>query len=646
MPGIYKLFTAIVAIIGNISLISTGEMNPLFSIAGTGLLFGYYRAMKGRASLPKWSIGSLSLTTFIVFLIDATNSGDIFLAVAQMTLIFQTLKSFDIKEPWDPLQVFFVSLLQLLMASELTNSISFGVVFLVFLVFIVISILLGHFVKEGQSVFRPFLKPVALITILTLVLTAVFFVSVPRLKRGLWGKSFLRGIKTAGFSEKVDFGSFGKVKLDETVVMRVILSPDLNEPLYMRGMTFDHFDNVAWYDSIKDRIRVRRSEMVPGTDTPDKSREFEADIYLEPIDSDVIFTINNPYKIESAGYYMRRDSAGSFYMRQKISKRFFYRIFSNDLHYQDKTQLSSYLQFPLEASSVQRLTETVTSGAIGTEEKAIGIRDYLVNNFEYSLETGEPEDGSSVIEHFLFNSRKGYCEHFATAMTLMLRSAGIPARLVTGFSSSRKNEYGNYYIIRQSDAHSWVEAFINDRWERFDPTPALTSPARLSLMLLLDVLNLNWYRYVIGFSAYDQVRITHYLLGFRKPEFSIPAVLNFKTAMPVIALVLLFIIIRLKSKGLTFKKYSGVSAEYIKFRKKVSRSGGRIRPSSSTDEVLNEAVGTVRFNPSEAKRFIDCYRFLRFSGRTDTETMNDFYRIAGKLKKRRRAVTNQYDEES
>jgi len=293
---------------------------------------------------------------------------------------------------------------------------------------------------------------------------------------------------------------------------------------------------------------------------------------------------------------------------------------------------------------VRRLTETVTSGSNDAAEKATGIRDYLINNFKYSLETEEPDDGSSVIEHFLFNSRKGYCEHFATAMTLMLRSAGIPARLVTGYAGSRKNEYGNYYIIRQSNAHSWVEAFIKDRWKRFDPTPALTSPARLSFLLFLDLLNLNWYRYVIGFSAYDQIRITHYLLGFKKPEFNVPAVLNYKSAILVAALLIMFLIVKLKSKGLAFTNYSGVSAEYLKFRKRVSRFGGRIYPSSSTDEVRNEAVGTGRFNSLDIKRFIDCYRFLRFSGRTDTETLNDFYRVSRILKKRRRTVTDRSEE--
>jgi transglutaminase-like putative cysteine protease len=636
MPGTYKLFTAIVALIGNVSLILTGEMTPLFSIIGTGLLWGYFRSMKGYASLPKGVVGILSLSTFIVFVANSYISGDIYLSVAHMTLIFQTLKSFDIKEPWDPLQVFFVSLLQLLMASELTNSLSFGVVFLVFLVFIVVSMVLGHFVKEEQKIFGPFLGPVAFITVFSLVLTVIFFISIPRLQRGLWGKSFLKGIKTTGFSEKVDFGSFGTVKLDETVVMRVIIRPDPYEPVYLRGMTFDYFDNTAWYDTLRERSGLYRTSGGFSEEVPGDYRTFESEIYLEPIDSDIVFTIMKPHKIYSTGYYLRRDSAGSFFMKQKISKRFFYRMFSHDGYYHDNSHMKSYLQLPEMVHSVRGLAESVTAGATGPEDKARAIENYLLTNYAYSLENSVPDKGFTAIENFVFNSKKGYCEHFATTMTLMLRSVGIPARLVTGYLGGRKNEFGDYYLVRQSDAHSWVEAYTGDRWKTHDPTPALESPVRQSLLLLLDTINLNWYRYVVGFSTYDQIRMTHYLLGYRRSLMSLPEAPIMRFVIAVLFLLGIFYVLKKKLRKPAPVRYEGVPAEYWRFRKKVSLYGGRILPSSSTDDVLKEAIGTGVFDPDAVRTFIHCYRFLRFSGRTDKEVLNDFHLSSDRLKKRSR----------
>jgi transglutaminase-like putative cysteine protease len=633
MPGIYKLFTAVVALIGNISLISTGEMNPVFSIIGTGLFWGYYRALRRYPSLPKWAVGTLTSTTFIIFLVNLYISRDIFISVAQMTLIFQTIKSFDIKDPWDPLQVFFMSLLQLLMASELTNTIYFGIVFVVFVIFFVISIVLGHFVKEGQGTFRPYQKPIVLITIITIILTIAFFVSLPRFRSSLWGKSFSKGIKTAGFSEKVDFGSFEELKLDETVVMRILLTPEERGPHYLRGMTFDYFDTSAWYDTLKHTRKLFRTSDDFNIDVPAGAKKYEAEIYLEPIDTDVIFTFKTPYKIDAPGFFMRGDNAGSFYMKQKASKRFSYKLYSIDSYYYDNMDIDSYLQFSDNIPSVKKLAEGITAISADNLRKAEKIKDYLISNYTYSLSAGRPSDGSNAIEYFLLKSKRGYCEHFATTMVLMLRSINIPARLVTGFLSGQRNDVGNYYFVRQSDAHSWVEAFIDGRWMLFDPTPQADISRKSTLLLFLDMMRLNWNRYVVGFSSYDQKQAANYLFDFSKMKIKLPGIPYVKIAFAVIAIFILYFIYKSRRNGYVHSKYEGISAEYVGLRKIVSRYGGRITPSSTTDDVLREAVNVGRFNTEEVKRFIEHYRFLRFSGRSDKDLLRDFLRSAKALKK-------------
>ncbi|MEW6713674.1 MAG: DUF3488 and transglutaminase-like domain-containing protein [Nitrospirota bacterium] len=633
MPGTYKLFTALVALIGSVSLVSTGEINPLFSVIGAGLLWGYYRALRSYPSLPKWAVGTLTSTTFIIFLINLYINRDIFISVAQMTLIFQTIKSFDIKDPWDPLQVFFMSLLQLLMASELTTTIYFGIIFVVFVIFFVISIVLGHFVKEGQGTFRPYRKPTVLITIITIILTIAFFVSLPRFRSSLWGQSFSKGIKTTGFSEKVDFGSFEELKLDETVVMRMLISPDAGGPHYLRGMTFDYFDTSAWHDTLKHTRRMFRTSDDFNIDVPADAKKYEAEIYLEPIDTDVIFIFKRPYKIDAPGFFMRSDNAGSFYMKQKASKRFFYKLYSIDGYYYDNMDIDSYLQFPDNILSVKKMTEGITANSADNLKKTEKIKNYLISNYTYSLSAGKPSDGSNAIEYFLLKSKKGYCEHFATTMVLMLRSINIPARLVTGFLSSQRNDIGNYYLVRQSDAHSWVEAFIDGRWMIFDPTPQADISRKPPLLLFLDMMRLNWNRYIVGFSSYDQKQAANYLLGFSTIKIGLPAIPYVNIFFAVLVMLILFFIYRSKRNGYVHSKYADISAEYIRLRKMVSRYGGKITPSSTTNDVLREAVNAGRFNTEEIKRFIGCYRFLRFSGRSDKVLLKDFLRSAKALKK-------------
>ncbi len=232
MPILYKVVTAVLAVTGCLSLLLTGELNLLMTVSGLAIVPGYYRFLKGRVPAPKWAISALSLLALIVFLTDSLIiSGDVFLAVAHLTILFQALKSFDLKEPWDHLQVYFMSLLQLIIASDLTRSLIFGVVFVVFMVLLVTAMVLSHFLKEGALGRINIRKPVLLISFFTLLVTVMIFVIIPRTSQKFFGKGHARGIKTTGFSEKVDFGSFGDIKLDPTVVMRVEMGQGRSSPL-------------------------------------------------------------------------------------------------------------------------------------------------------------------------------------------------------------------------------------------------------------------------------------------------------------------------------------------------------------------------------------------------------------------------------
>jgi hypothetical protein len=135
MLQLYRLLTAVLAFTGCISLVISGEVNPLMSLTGIGLFPGYYRFLRGMPCAPKWAISGCSVLTLFVFFFDALIiSNDYFLAVAHLTITFQAIKSFDLKEPWDHLQVYFMALLQLIIISELIYSIAFGIIFIFFLI--------------------------------------------------------------------------------------------------------------------------------------------------------------------------------------------------------------------------------------------------------------------------------------------------------------------------------------------------------------------------------------------------------------------------------------------------------------------------------------------------------------------------------
>jgi len=612
MPLLYKVLTAVLSLTGCISLLLTGELNLLMCISGLAILPGYYRFLKGMQPAPKWAVGAFSLLTLLVFFADSiVITRDTFLAVAHLTIMFQAIKSFDLKEPWDHLQVYFMVLLQLIIASDLTRSLLFGVVFVVFMVLLVTAMVLSHFLKEGALGKVRTGKPVLLISLCTLLMTVVIFVLSPRTSYQFFGKSHSRGIKTSGFSEKVDFGSFGNIKLDPTVVMRVEMDREIS-PLYWRGLALDYFDGRSWKNTREDKKRINRSGDEFRIAQCDKGRPLEQRIYMEPIDSDIVFGLSKICMIKSEGFYMYTDPGESIFLHGKSSRRVKFSVYS-DLNEDYEGQGADwYLQLPGGTGKIEALANKV-AGLGPDEKKAEAIAGYLRKNYKYSLRTVEPPAGVGPVEDFLFNTRSGYCEHYATSMVLMLRSLHIPSRVVNGYFGGEKNEYGGYIIVRQSDAHSWVEALINNRWRRFDPTPASPAMRPSGLALFIDSLQLNWSRYVVGFSSADQKDIIQGLSkpfrlkqfsGFKMPDFKI---LHYSVIAVVLCLTYFYFQLRRRRKS------GFITERYLILRRSFRRMGFGTKQSMTPGDIRQ--AGASLGIAEDLGEFLRIYEEHRFGKR-------------------------------
>lgn len=618
MPTLYKIITAILAVIGCAGLTITGEVNPLMAVSGIALIPGYYRCLKGRPNAPAWAIGTFSILALLVFLFDTTViSGDIFIAVAHLTIAFQAIKSFDLKEPWDHLQVYFVSLLQMIIASEMTHSVAFGVVFILFMVLLVTAMVLSHFLKEGAQGRVGIAKPVVVISLLTLLTTALFFIVIPRTPFKFFGKSHMRGVKTVGFSDKVDFGTFSNVKLDPAVVMRIEMDRDIAAPHYWRGMTLDYFDGLSWRNSLKERYRVPRGEDEYLVSPYDRRSAVEQRIYLEPIDSDVIFGLGEIKGVRTDFFsVVQSDMAGDIYIRGKGPGSNRYTIHSVVLDRYHRKNDPSYLQLPRGLNRIANLAKKIAAGAVTDEQKAASVEEYLRKNYVYSLFISPPPVGMTQVEDFLFHSKKGYCEHYATSMVLMLRSLGVPSRMITGFYGGERNSYGGYIIVRQSDAHSWVEAFVKGVWRRYDPTPYSPAEHPSAIILFMDSIKMIWLRYVVGFSLTDQRNIFHALtMPFVLPDFH--ASFTMKDIRPLICitpfLILLVSLIFAVSRNLRSRRYGFVTGKYMAFRNLLKKKGLSISPSDTAGDIKRK-IGRLK-GGREADEFIKLYEVHRFGGK-------------------------------
>jgi protein-glutamine gamma-glutamyltransferase len=169
----------------------------------------------------------------------------------------------------------------------------------------------------------------------------------------------------------------------------------------------------------------------------------------------------------------------------------------------------TYLQLPRQLDPrVKKLAEDVTSHLTNDYDKAANIQRYLITNYGYTLNLTDA--GKDPLAYFLFTRRAGHCEYFATAMTIMLRSIGVPARYVTGFLPGEYNDVGGDYIIRGSDAHAWVEVYFSGYgWMTFDPTPPGNEKRSFfsRFDLYWDWFQLSWNEWVINYDFSHQLTL-------------------------------------------------------------------------------------------------------------------------------------------
>jgi hypothetical protein len=247
---------------------------------------------------------------------------------------------------------------------------------------------------------------------------------------------------------------------------------------------------------------------------------------LEALDTSVLFAA--PFAEYVSGEFpaVQADSMTGLHLPFPVSSRIRYSVISrerqiltdeqvaHDLDYSNSVR-NQYLQLPELSHQVTELARRVTTAAATPYEKTVAIQQHLINGYRYSLDTGT-EVSNRPIEDFLFTRKTGYCEHYATAMVLMLRSLGVPARLVTGFLATEWNDFGQYYTVRQRDAHAWVEVYYpNSGWVTMDPTPTSGDAPIPSgwdmLQRVGESFRLQWDRLFIRYSARDQLAAVYSL---------------------------------------------------------------------------------------------------------------------------------------
>ncbi|HIE5353993.1 TPA: transglutaminaseTgpA domain-containing protein [Stenotrophomonas maltophilia] len=318
------------------------------------------------------------------------------------------------------------------------------------------------------------LKGVGRLLALGLPLALASFWLFPRLSTPLWGVPE-RAVSTPGLSDSMEPGQWLDLMADDTPALRVQFFGAVPDPdqRYWRGPVLTDFDGRRW---TRDRARTQRPPAIVDAG----ARGWDYQIDYEPTDRRQLVALDLPTRAPEGSTL---DADMSLLSDRTLSALSRWRLHSAPPQHFDSA-LHPYLrraalQLPAGFNPRTATLARQWRQEAGSNDEAVVRRalQWITTDFSYTLDT--PVAGRDPIDEFLFGYKAGFCEHFSSAFVVLMRNAGIPARVVTGFAGGTRNRVGDYWVVRRMDAHAWAEVWLPQRgWVRVDPTAAV-APERI-----------------------------------------------------------------------------------------------------------------------------------------------------------------------
>lgn len=637
LTAAHELTIFLIAFWGYSAILLTGEFSAPILWAAYALGLAAYVAKKRNAEAPRWMWNLLSVGAFIIAAAMATQK--LLDATVYLFTFLQAIKLFSARTATESRWCYIISLFHVIGASVLTTSMSFGFIFVMYVLLMVFSLLLYTLRRESEisekaaarlqheaigriigrntmprlripwalraRVPRGLTWSALLLTLCVMIIAAGTFAVVPRLQT----QNLFQGYGTApekpqltAFDESIEFGTFERIQLNNAVALFAQpQGPDRPDHIRLRGVALDTFDGRAWRRTSPSTDAQGRHEFRRFTtrrydrrytyriiQPPGITNYLFADTFPESINvgNDVSFRVDNysnaawlfsmlpkefqyvstslvehlddridpvllsepenassvfnmvPARDETREKFQNlvnsfsqiksafADGKGSKDIAAQLDEQQARRArdrrarLNRDLRiYLDRcTSVPEVLQSP----AIAQLARDWANDSATTFAKALAIERRLRRDYGYSL---EPKARGNFIEDFLFRTKEGHCEYFATSMAILLRSLGIPARVVNGYYCVEWNNIGNNFTVRQKDAHSWVEAWMGDGygWMTFEATPPSgvgrthqQSAVAQAISRVSDAMRVRWYRYIVDYSASDQATIMQTLMKVRR----------------------------------------------------------------------------------------------------------------------------------
>lgn len=476
-------------LMGVFMLLALGSEAALWAtgvwVVATGL--GLYGAWQGR--LPWFSaVQRLLLVLFLLVLVLLLAGWGNWLAMAsQAVLVLLAIKALEMRSQRDFYQVAALVLLGMGVAAWLRVDILLGIFLLAALYLSLLGLLwqpLADAAVERTTEglrwrdFRYMLVFSLVFLLMLLPVAAIFFLMLPRTPTPLWAWAPPQGAAHSGFSADLSPDRITRLALDSATAFRAQISPQPADPehLYWVGAILWRDEGRNWLpDPPAAGVRGAVSAGV-GTRTTGVRQE----IVLSPDNSDYLFALATPYRLNIPVTY-RQQADGVLRMNKAPGLPMRYIVWSAPAapRVLSAAERAAALQVPADTSPELRALATRFAGGSDTVVVQRLLHWFHGPSFRYSLQAPAGYPHGQSMADFLLHTHTGFCEYYAGGLALLLRMDGIPARVVTGYHGGEYNPVGNYWIVRQSMAHAWVQAWLPRRgWVRLDATSALTVPGQ------------------------------------------------------------------------------------------------------------------------------------------------------------------------
>lgn len=567
--------------------------------------YGYWILPKTRYV---YSVGILS--GFIVLLELGLNREA---ALALLAVAF-CLKLLELKAHRDSMIILFLG--YFLLAIVFLHMSSFWGFCYFFAAFILLTMVfiglnrIGDIVPIGRVLQKTFI-----LTLQAIPFVAVSFLLFSRISIPFWNGPNKLEREVSGFSQTVEPGSISRLAQSDKIVLRVIFfkKTPLQKDLYWRGLVLSLFDGKRW--SIE-KIRDTHDKQIFSSNQNDI---FSYQVFLEPTYTSWLFALEKPLAVTGESFIT---SERTLEARSPVNETLVYQgrsaLHINNIENLSSYEIKTFTQLPdhLNPGSKAFAQKLFLAASTNPKSYIAAVLDHFRHQgYVYTLESmSSPEH---IVDDFLFKTRKGFCEHYATAFAVLMRAVHIPARVVVGYQGGEWNPLGNYWMVRQYHAHAWVEVWLpNEGWIRVDPVEAV-APHRIEAGIMAEFSPIVW-----GIDALKMFwQQTANSFGW------MPFVVAFMILMGILFMVLGFVQFPFWSRD---KPKDPIRQAYFLFCRKLAKMG-MVRKSEEGPETF--AKRAIQARPDLKKTIEEIHRlYVKLQYRNLIQNKQDIQFFCGKIK--------------